>query len=111
MPLKKRKAPSTTILGVRTIAALMMNPLNARNHNSAEVERLIEHHETFELPFHIMVDENNVILTGYDKFVAAQRLGLESLVSSTSSVPMSLSDKKRHLTGDGHAAVAKMIEQ
>ena len=112
----RRKTPAMlagTILGVTDLAALMKNPLNTRTHDADEVAKAIENVsqrcQAFGFPPHIVVDEDNLVLTGYATVKAAEQLGLKQFVVSSAAPPLTDALKRALLIEDGHPLVAEMI--
>lgn len=107
------KFAGITELGVRDLAALMKNPLNIRTHDADEVAKAIdnvsERFHTLGFHPHIVVDEANLVLTGYATVKAAEQLGFNQFVVSRAMPPLTNAAKRARLIEDGHPLVAEMI--
>jgi hypothetical protein len=110
MALRKTLAKRPTfIMGITTLIKLQENQLNARTHNEAEIEEAVERYRTLNLPFNMLIDENNLVLTGYAGFKATERLGLNRIVTTRCEPPLTLKQKQAYLIEDGHRHVATLI--
>lgn len=110
--MKSRRSPvnmPSVILSVAPLARLQGNPLNTRIYDRDKVERAIKHHSTFQLPFGVFIDENDLILGGYENFKAAEAFGFDTLVTKRANPPLSLPEKQIYLIKDGHQAVAALF--
>jgi len=61
---------------MRPIADLKPHPRNARKHSDDQIGRIAKGIETYGWTMAVLVDENDVILAGHGRVLAAQRLGL-----------------------------------
>jgi hypothetical protein len=96
-------------MGITTLIKLQENQLNVRTHNEAEIEEAVERYRTLYLPFSMLMDENNLVLTGYAGFKATERLGLNKIVTTRREPPLTLKQKQAYLIEDGHRHVATLI--
>lgn len=110
MARTKRKPPRHMRVGVLDLATIATNPLNVRIHVAAdEVNNAIERYQTLGLPPHVVVDENNLVLSGYAGVKAAIKLNLDRVIISQSIPPFSDAEKRAYLIEDGHSLIAGMI--
>jgi len=96
-------------MGITTLTKLQENQLNARTHNEAEIEEAVERYRTLHLPFNVLIDEKNLVLTGYAGLKATERLGLDKIATTKREPPLTLKQKQAYLIEDGHREVAILI--
>ena len=101
--------PPIFIVGVTTLTKLRENQLNTRTHNEAEIEEAMECYQIVKLPFNMLIDENDLVLTGYAGFKASERLGLNKVSATRREPPLTLKQKQDYLNEDGHRHVATLI--
>jgi hypothetical protein len=110
MALRRTPAKRPTFfVGITTLIKLQENQLNARTHNEAEIEEAVDRYRTLHLPFNVLIDENNLVLTGYAGFKASERLGLSKIVTTKREPRLTLKQKQACLIEDGHRKVAILI--
>src|SRR5256885_487287 len=99
----------TFIMGITTLTKLQKNQVNARTHNDAEIEEAVEYYRTSYLPFNMLIDENDLVLTGYAGLKATKRLELDKIVTTKCEPPLTLKQKQAYLIEDGNREVATLI--
>jgi hypothetical protein len=110
MASKKRVLrPPTFHVGVTTLTRLQESQFNIRTHDKAEIEQAIEHYHAVKLPFHVIIDENGLVLSGYAAVIASERLGLNQLTTTRREPPLTTRQKQTYLIEDGHQQVAMLI--
>lgn len=67
---------STPVVEQRKTRGLRPHPNNVRNHPAAQIERLCASIRQYDFTSPIVVDENDVILAGHARWMAAKKLGL-----------------------------------
>lgn len=79
--MKKTQQPNDIDLAATfmKVADLVPYAKNARLHNAEQVEKLTESLKEFGFTNPVLIDENNVIIAGHGRILAAERLGLEQV--------------------------------
>ncbi len=84
-----------------SVSRIRPNKKNARIHSERQISLLMASIETFGFIGVVVVDENNVIISGHGRFEAARRLGLTSLpcirvthLSAEAKAALALADNK-----------------
>lgn len=81
--------------------ALLANPKNSRRHTRKQVAKLIHAIGAFGFSSPLVIDENNVVLCGNGRLMAAQQMGLSELpcvrisdLSEAEKIALSIADNK-----------------
>jgi hypothetical protein len=97
-------------VGIGNLAQIRQNPLNNRARvDEAQVSELVERYGLQRLPFNVLIDRDNLVLSGYAGIIPTERLRLDKIVTTRAAPELSIKAKQAYLIDDGYSEIAVSI--